>query len=112
VSDQQPPGSHEILLGNSGRLEKLLQIDLSTLGHEGTSSALWALICDCRRRPARNLYGVYGLLEISKLPLVLPSVSRIPNTNGWLCLNGRRQVPALNAGTVHIRCFDGDVRDG
>ena len=81
AGDREGPAAHEIILGQSGRLEKLVPgIDFKTLNDEGyviRTAGPHVVIAGGALRG--NLYGVYGLLEDHLgCRWFAPGVSRIP----------------------------------
>jgi hypothetical protein len=113
VSDREPLGPKEIVLGNSAHLEPLGQkIDLPALGNEGY------VIETCGERLIiaggalrGNLYGVYGLLEDHLgCRWFTPTVSRIPKQERLaIAPIHERQIPVLEYRDPFIfDCFDGD----
>ena len=113
VSDREPPGQQEIILGNNAHLQKLATtIDFETLGPEGyviRTVGNHLLIAGGSLRG--NMYGVYGLLEDHLgCRWFAPGVSRIPKQKR-LALGeiDDRQVPVLEyREPFTYDCFDGD----
>jgi len=113
VSDRQPIGEREIILGENSRLNKLApDIELASLGPEGyliRTAGKHLLIVGGNLRG--NLYGVFGLLEDHLgCRWFAPGVSRIPRqdrlTLGQL---DERRVPVLEyREPFTFDCFDGD----
>lgn len=113
VSDKEPAAAHEIVLGQSARLDALkLDIDLKSLGPEGyviRTAGPHLVIAGGAQRG--NLYGVYGLLEDHLgCRWFAPGVSRIPKSPR-LALGpiNERKVPVLEyREPFTFECFDGD----
>jgi hypothetical protein len=113
VSDREPTGQREIILGDNAHLQELPEkIDLGTLGAEGyvirtVGDHLVIAGGDLRG----NLYGVYGLLEEHLgCRWFAPGVSRIPKHERLAVgeINDR-QVPVLEyREPFTYDCFDGD----
>ncbi len=113
VSDREPMGRREIILGNNAHLRTLsTTIDFGALGSEGylirtVGEHLWIAGGDLRG----NLYGVYGLLEDHLgCRWFAPGVSRIPKRKRLAIgpINDR-QVPVLEyREPFTYDCFDGD----
>lgn len=99
VTDADPAGSPEILLGDNARLGQLrTELDFKTMGEDG-----FTLRTDGQRliiaggRPRGTLYGVYALLE-EKLGVrwFAPDAEVAPRTNRVaLAALNETQVPAL-----------------
>ncbi|HPM81387.1 MAG TPA: DUF4838 domain-containing protein [Candidatus Anammoximicrobium sp.] len=113
VSDREPLGAQEIVLGENAHLRQLgLQIDLPALGREGyviRTAGQQLVIAGGAQRG--NLYGVYGLLEDHLgCRWFAPDVSRIPKTPR-LAIGpiDERKVPVLEyREPFTFDCFDGD----
>jgi len=113
VSDKEPVGAHEIVLGANTHLEKLnIQIDFKELGREGyviKTAGPHLVIAGGALRG--NMYGVYGLLEDHLgCRWFTPAVNRIPKVN-HLAVNpiDEKQIPLLEYREPFvIDCFDGD----
>ncbi|MEW6072900.1 MAG: DUF4838 domain-containing protein [Planctomycetota bacterium] len=113
VTDREPPGPAEILVGDSTRLPALdPAIDLAALGREGyVLRAVGPHLVIAGGEPRGTLYGVYGLLEDHLgCRWFTPAVSRIPE-------HSRLALPALDETVVPaleyrepftFECFDGD----
>jgi hypothetical protein len=113
VSDNQPAGPHEIVLGESARLKSLnVAIDFKALGNEGyviRTAGPHLVIAGGAMRG--NLYGVYGLLEDHLgCRWFAPGVSRVPQVKKLaLPAIDERKVPALEyREPFTTECFDGD----
>jgi len=113
VSDQQPKGPKEIILGENARLKELgTTIDLPSLGKEGyvirTVGDNLVIVGGALRG---NLYGVYGFLEDHLgCRWFAPGVDRIPKSPR-LAIGAidDRQVPVLEyREPFTFECFDGD----
>ena len=113
VSDQQPKGPKEIILGENARLKDLgVTIDLPSLGKEGyvirTVGESLVIVGGSLRG---NLYGVYGLLEDHLgCRWFAPGVSRIPKSPRLVVgAIDDRQIPVLEyREPFTFECFDGD----
>lgn len=113
VSDRDPPGEHEIILGDNARLRALgAAIDFKALGHEGyviRTVGRRLLIAGGALRG--TMYGVYGLLEDHLgCRWFAPGVSRIPR-HKRLVLQAidEKKVPVLEyREPFTFDCFDGD----
>jgi len=113
VSDREPAGPREILVGDNAHLGKLgAAIDFKTLGPEGyvlRTVGEHLVIAGGAQRG--NLYGVYGLLEDHLgCRWYAPGVSRIPK-QPRLALKSLdvRKVPVLEyREPFTLDCFDGD----
>lgn len=113
VSDREPAGRHEIVVGRNARLTQLgVQIDFQGLGKEGyvirtVGPHLVIAGGDLRG----TMYGVYGLLEDHLgCRWFAPGVSRIPKAQR-LVLPGidEKKVPLLEyREPFTFDCFDGD----
>ncbi len=113
VSDREPMGPRDIILGNNAHLRKLsIEIDFDALGPEGyvirtVDHRLVIAGGDLRG----NMYGVYGLLEDHLgCRWFAPGVSRIPQRKR-LAVGPihQRQVPVLEYREPFTHdCFDGD----
>jgi hypothetical protein len=113
VSDQQPQGPKEIILGENAHLRTLgVTIDFAALGNEGYVIRTVGDNLVIAGGPLRgNMYGVYGLLEDHLgCRWFAPGVSRIPKS-ARLAI-GRiddRQIPVLEYREPYlVDCFDGD----
>ena len=113
VSDKQPQGPKEIILGDNAHYKKLgLSIDIPSLGKEGyvlrTVGDNLVIVGGALRG---NMYGVYGLLEDHLgCRWFAPGVSRIPK-KAKLALSAidDRQVPVLEyREPFTFEAFDGD----
>ena len=113
VSDQQPAGPKEILLGDNVHFRALKTgIDIASLGKEGYVIRTIGNNLVIAGGPVRGaLYGVYGLLEDHLgCRWFTPEVSRIPKTSR-LALGAidERQIPPLEYRDVHLAdCRDAD----
>jgi hypothetical protein len=113
ISDQQPLGPREIILGENAHLAKVnSKIDFQALGNEGyviRTVGPHLVIAGGAQRG--NMYGVYGLLEDHfGCRWFAPGVSRIPKTPR-LVLPGidEKKVPVLEyREPFTFDCFDGD----
>ncbi|MFH1268906.1 MAG: DUF4838 domain-containing protein [Planctomycetota bacterium] len=113
VSDAEPVGEREIMLGDSQHLRSLsLEIDFDELGHEGyviRTVGRHLVIAGGALRG--NMYGVYGLLEDHLgCRWFAPGVSRIPK-QGRLVIGpiDDKQIPVLEyREPFTYDCFDGD----
>jgi hypothetical protein len=113
VSDREPPGQQEIILGDNAHLKQLATgIDFEPLGPEGyviRTVGNHLVIAGGSLRG--NMYGVYGLLEDHLgCRWFAPGVSRIPKQKR-LALGpiDDRQVPVLEyREPFTYDCFDGD----
>ena len=99
VSDQQPQGPKEIILGDNAHLRKLgVAIDLAALGNEGyVIRTVGDNLVIAGGQLRGNMYGVYGFLEDHLgCRWFAPGVSRIPKSPR-LAIGpiDDRQVPAL-----------------
>jgi len=113
VSDAEPVGEHEIVLGDSTHLRKLkVAIDFEKLGHEGyvlKTAGGHLVIAGSSLRG--NLYGVYGLLEDHLgCRWFTPEVSRIPRQDRLsLPALDETVIPPLEYRDPYVRdCFDAD----
>ncbi len=113
VSDREPMGGREIILGNSAHLKSLgLSIDFEELGREGyvirTAGSHLVIAGGALRG---NMYGVYGLLEDHLgCRWFAPGVSRIPKCDKLVLgpINDK-QIPVLEyREPFTYDCFDGD----
>ena len=113
VSDKQPQGPKEIILGDNAHYKKLgLSIDIPSLGKEGyvirTVGDNLVIVGGALRG---NIYGVYGLLEDHLgCRWFAPGVSRIPK-KAKLAFGAidDRQVPTLEYREPFVAdCLDGD----
>ena len=113
VSDREPLGAAEVILGDNAHLRQLgVQIDFQELGHEGYVLRVVGKHLVIAGGALRgNLYGVYGLLEDHLgCRWFAPDVSRIPQTQR-LVLGpiDEKQVPVLEyREPFTFDCFDGD----
>ncbi|NLF67722.1 MAG: DUF4838 domain-containing protein [Candidatus Anammoximicrobium sp.] len=113
VSDREPLGAQEIILGDNAHLRQLgVQIDFPALGREGyvirTAGQRLVIAGGAQRG---NLYGVYGLLENHLgCRWFTPEVSRIPKTPRLVIgLIDEQQIPVLEyREPFTFDCFDGD----
>jgi hypothetical protein len=99
VTDSEPMGSHEILLGDNAHLRKLgIQVDFAKLGTDGfVLRTFQNYLIIAGGRPRGTLYGVYGLLE-EKLGVrwFTPEVEFVPKMERVeLPVLNETQVPAL-----------------
>lgn len=114
VSDRQPAGPCEILLGDSAHLRSLvgMAIDFAKLGAEGyvlRTSGRRLVIAGGKERG--TMYGVYGLLEDHLgCRWFAPGVSRIPKTPRLVVGTiDETKIPALEYREPLLHdCFDGD----
>jgi len=113
VSDDQPAGAKEIILGARSRLADLkVEVDFAGLGAEGyviRTVGPHLIIAGGALRG--NMYGVYGLLEDHLgCRWFAPGVSRIPKTQRLvLGTIDERKVPVLEyREPFTFDCFDGD----
>jgi hypothetical protein len=113
VSDRQPAGPREILLGDSAHFRALgTGIDLVSLGREGyVIRTVGDHLVIAGGALRGNLYGVYGLLEDHfGCRWFTPDCSRIPK-RPRLAIGAidDRQIPALEYREPFVAdCFDGD----
>lgn len=113
VSDQQPIGPREIILGDNAHFKLLgTNVDVASLGPEGyvvRTVGEHLLIAGGQLRG--NLYGVYGFLEDHLgCRWFAPGVSRVPRT-ARLAIGeiDDRQVPVFEYREPFIcECFDAD----
>jgi hypothetical protein len=113
LSDRQPLGPHEIILGDNAHLRALgVAVDLPSLGPEGyVIRTVGDHLVIAGGALRGNMYGVYGLLEDHLgCRWFSPGVSRIPKkprlTIGPI---DDRQVPALEYREPYVSdCFDAD----
>ena len=113
VSDQQPQGPKEIILGDNAHLQKLgLAIDFNVLGNEGyVIRSVGDSLVIAGGALRGNMYGVYGLLENHLgCRWFAPGVSRIPkSTRLAIGPIDDRQIPVLEyREPFTFECFDGD----
>jgi len=99
VTDSEPMGSHEILLGDNAHLRKLgIQFDFAKLGADGfVLRTFQNHLIIAGGRPRGTLYGVYALLE-EKLGVrwFTPEVEFVPKMERVeLPVLNETQVPAL-----------------
>lgn len=113
VSDRQPQGPREIVLGQSSRLRDLkVDVDFKSLGHEGyviRAAGPHLVIAGGALRG--TMYGVYGLLEDHLgCRWFAPGVSRIPKCERLVLPSiDEKKVPALEyREPFTCDCFDGD----
>lgn len=113
VSDREPLGTSEIMLGDNAHLRQLgTSIDFQGLGLEGYVLRVVGqhlVIAGGARRG--NLYGVYGLLEDHLgCRWFAPDVSRIPQSPRLVLKPiDEQQIPALESREPYtLDCFDGD----
>jgi hypothetical protein len=101
VSDRQPQGPKEIILGDNAHLRGLgVKIDFASLGKEGYVIRTVGEHLVIAGGPVRGaMYGVYGLLEDHLgCRWFAPGVSRIPkSTRLVIDAIDERQVPALES---------------
>lgn len=113
VSDREPLGAAEVILGDNAHLRQLgVQIDFQELGHEGYVLRVVGKHLVIAGGTLRgNMYGVYGLLEDHLgCRWFAPDVSRIPQTQR-LVLGpiDEKQIPVLEyREPFTFDCFDGD----
>lgn len=113
VSDQQPLGSKEIILGENAHLRAVgTAVDFATLGPEGYVIRTVGDHLIIAGGPLRgNMYGAYGFLEDHLgCRWFAPGVSRIPKS-ARLAVGpiDDRQVPALEYREPYVyEDFDGD----
>ncbi len=113
VSDREPLGAAEIILGDNAHLRQLgVQIDFQELGHEGyVLRVVGQHVVIAGGALRGNMYGVYGLLEDHLgCRWFAPDVSRIPQTQR-LVLGpiDQKQIPVLEyREPFTFDCFDGD----
>jgi hypothetical protein len=113
VSDREPLGAKEIILGDNAHLKQLdLKIDLSALGDEGYAiETVGERLVIAGGALRGNLYGVYGLLEDHLgCRWFTPTVSRIPKCErlAFAPIHDR-QVPVLEYRDPFIfDCFNGN----
>jgi len=113
VSDREPLGQREIILGENAHLRSLgTQVDLKQLGHEGyviRTVGQHLVIAGGALRG--NLYGVYGLLEDHLgCRWFAPDVSRIPQHRRLVLKPvNEKKIPVLEyREPFTFDCFDGD----
>lgn len=113
VSDRQPQGPREIVLGQSSRLRDLkVDVDFKSLGHEGyviRAAGPHLVIAGGALRG--TMYGVYGLLEDHLgCRWFAQGVSRIPKCDRLVLPRiDEKKVPALEyREPFTCDCFDGD----
>ena len=113
ISDRQPMGPKEIILGDNAHLRKLgVAIDFAALGREGyVIRTVGEHLVIAGGQLRGNMYGVYGFLEDHLgCRWFAPGVSRIPKS-ARLAIGpiDDRQVPALEYREPFVfECFDGD----
>jgi hypothetical protein len=113
VSDREPIGAKEILLGDNAHLGELgVKLDRRALGQEGYLLRTVGDHLVIAGGPARGtLYGVYGFLEDHLgCRWFTPEVSRFPKATRLTIgsLDGRK-APALDYREPYIfECLDGD----
>jgi hypothetical protein len=113
VSDKQPAGPKEIILGDNAHFRALkTDIDVASLGAEGyvirTVGDHLVIVGGALRG---NMYGVYGLLEDHLgCRWFTPDCSRIPKSAKLVLADlNDRQIPALEYREPFLAdCFDGD----
>jgi hypothetical protein len=113
VSDREPLGPHEIVLGDNAHLRQLkVPVDFAALGREGYVLRVTGKhLVIAGGAPRGNLYGVYGLLEDHLgCRWFAPDVSRIPKTPRLVLPPlDVKQVPVLEyREPFTCDCFDGD----
>jgi hypothetical protein len=113
VSDREPLGAAEVILGDNAHLRQLgVQIDFQELGSEGYVLRVVGKHLVIAGGALRgNLYGVYGLLEDHLgCRWFAPDVSRIPQTQRLVLWPiDQKQVPILEyREPFTFDCFDGD----
>ncbi len=113
VSDREPLGAAEVILGDNAHLRQLgVQIDFQELGHEGYVLRVVGKHLVIAGGALRgNMYGVYGLLEDHLgCRWFAPDVSRIPQTQRLVLGSiDQKQVPVLEyREPFTFDCFDGD----
>lgn len=113
VSDREPLGQREIILGENAHLRSLgTQVDFKQLGHEGyviRTVGQHLVIAGGALRG--NLYGVYGLLEDHLgCRWFAPDVSRIPQHRRLVLKPvNEKKIPVLEyREPFTFDCFDGD----
>ncbi len=113
VSDKEPAGEHEIVLGKNARLAALqAAIDFGALGREGyvlRTAGPHLIIAGGAQRG--TMYGVYGLLEDHLgCRWFAPGVSRIPKRPRLALADlNETKVPILEyREPFTMDCFDGD----
>ena len=113
ISERQPVGAHEILVGDSAHLRRLgVEIDYSALGDEGyVLRTVGPHLVIAGGALRGTMYGVYGLLEDHLgCRWLTPDVSHIPTYERLVVgpLDETR-VPVLEYRDPYfIDCFDGD----
>lgn len=113
ISDTQPQGPKEIILGDNHHLHKLgTAIDFASLGQEGyVIRTVGNSLVIAGGALRGNLYGVYGFLEDHLgCRWFAPGVSRIPK-QAKLAIGpiADRQVPVLEYREPYVAdCLDGD----
>jgi len=113
ISDTQPQGEQEIILGDNLHLQKLgTEIDFASLGQEGYVIRVVGRNLVIAGGALRgNMYGVYGFLEEHLgCRWFAPGVSRIPK-QAKLVIGpiDDRQVPVLEYREPYVAdCLDGD----
>ena len=113
ISDQQPQGAKEIILGDNAHLRTLgLVIDFAALGKEGyVIRTVGDHLVIAGGQLRGNMYGVYGFLQDHLgCRWFAPKVSRIPKSPrlaiGWI---EDRQIPVLEyREPFTFECFDAD----
>ena len=113
ISDQQPPGTKEIMLGDNAHLRKLgVAIDFTALGREGyVIRTVGEHLVIAGGALRGNMYGVYGFLEDHLgCRWFAPGVSRIPKFPRLaISLIDDHQVPVLEYREPYVyECSDGD----
>ena len=112
VSDQEPLGAKEIILGDNAHRKQLeMKVDLPALGDEGYAiETVGERLVIAGGALRGNLYGVYGLLEDHLgCRWFTPTVSRIPKRERLaIAPIHDRQIPALEYREPYVfDCFDG-----
>ncbi len=113
ISDQQPLGPREIILGENAHLAKVnSKIDFQALGNEGYAiRTVGPHLVIAGGALRGNMYGVYGLLEDHLgCRWFAPGVSRIPKVPRLvLPAIDEKKVPVLEyREPFTFDCFDGD----
>jgi len=112
VGDNQPAGTHEILLGDNAHLRALnVKIDRTALGREGyVLRTVGPHLIIAGGEPRGTLYGVYGLLDDHfGCRWFTPEVSRIPRAPRLAIASlDEQQIPVLEyREPFTFDCFDG-----
>jgi hypothetical protein len=113
ISDQQPLGPREIILGDNVHLRTLgVNVDFASLGPEGyVIRTVGAHLVIAGGALRGNMYGVYGFLEDHLgCRWFTPDVSRIPKSPRLVIGPiDDRQAPALEYREPYVRdCFDAE----